>query len=52
MFDTFDLWVQLNDPHLKKDERNEGVKSTCMLRFELILKVKILHGLGPSAQDT
>ena len=47
----FDLWVQLNDPHLKKDERNEVVKSTCMLRVELISNVKTLHLLGPSAQD-
>ena len=45
MFDTFDVWVQLNDPHPKKDENNEKMKSTCMSRFDLIPNVKTEWGL-------
>ena len=52
MFDTFDTWVQLNNPHPKKDEKNEAMKSKCVSRFGLISNVKTSHGLKPSAQET
>ena len=42
MFDTFDTWVQLNNPHPKKDEKNEAMKSTCVSRFDLISKCQNL----------
>ena len=54
MFDTFDTWVQLNNPHPKKDDKkkNEAMKSTCVSRFDLVSNVKTSHGLKPSAQET
>ena len=52
MFDTFDTWVQLNNPLRKKDKKNEAMKSTCVSRFDLISNVKTSHRLKPSAQET
>ena len=52
MFDTFDTWVQLNNPHPKKHEKNVAMKSTGVSRFGLISNVKTSHGLKPSAQET
>ena len=34
-----------NDPHPKKDENNETMKSTCMSRFDLISNVNTEWGL-------
>ena len=45
------MQVQLNDPHPKKDENNEMMKSTCMSRFDL-LNLECQNGMGPSAQET
>ena len=48
----FSFTETLNDPHPKKDEKNDAMKSTCVSRFDLISSVKTSHGLKHSAQDS